>query len=54
MRSNELEIGDKMCIAGLETEVTGFDEIHGIKMVKTEYGDFNVDLVEKAEEENHA
>jgi hypothetical protein len=42
-------IGDKIKIHKLITIIDGFDILNKEIMVSTEYGDFNIDIIEKVE-----
>ena len=44
-------VGDTIDIGGLQTEITGFKTMDGGAelMAETEYGNFNVSIVEKVE-----
>jgi hypothetical protein len=44
-----MKIGDKAKLKNTEFEfiITGFTEINGQKMVCSDYGDFNIDLIDQ-------
>jgi hypothetical protein len=48
-KGNPLYVGDTIDIGGLQTEIRGFKTINDGSelMAETEYGDFNVSIVEK-------
>jgi hypothetical protein len=48
-KGNPLYVGDTIDIGGLKTEIQGFKTINdgADLMAETEYGDFNVSIVEK-------
>jgi hypothetical protein len=43
--NNEINVGDVINIAGLETEVQNLVSVYGTQMVRTDYGDFNPTMV---------
>jgi len=47
--SKQFSIGDKIKINTLITEIKSFNILNRDIMVATEYGDFNIDIVEKFE-----